>query len=390
MVSVVYLTRINFFSNKAHVHTITKTCEALHARDGVHLTLVSTDNSLKTDREKNDFFTTHKVLEPFPVISLSSIANTFVHSSNFFVYNFGTLCANISLIAFLWKSRKQYDVVYVRDHLILPVTLFARYILGKKIVYESHYILTKKFGQWLTEKTVSVSHGVVAIAITLKEYYEKYNKNIIVSFCASSDKEQFEGVVPKAKPIGEKRLVYTGNIDVTGNGDTYGVEDVVRALPLLSEDVHFYAVGKKSAGVHPHELLAESLGVRNRFHAIPWVTRSEAVQYILSADVLIIPKSGGKPGNSPTKMFEYLASGRPIVAADTVPMREVLKDESNALLVDYASSEAWSKAVQRLFDEPVISQSLVDQALKDARLYTWRWRGESIGKMIQSLYAQKD
>ena len=383
MLKITYLSRINFFSGKAHVYTITKTCSALSRVEGLSVVLVSTDDSLMGEEKKDEF-----------IVSLNSFSNKFKTSPNFFVYNLGTFFANISLLKYVWKNRKNMDIVYFRDRLILPVVLFAKYILGKKIVYESHYILTKKFGQWLTEKSVAVSDGVVCIAAALKNYYQKFNKNIIVSFCASSEKEKFQTDLPAShfrKKVGFPEnlfyLVYTGNIDVTGNGDSYGVEDVVRALPFMSADICFAAVGKKTEGKHSLEFLAESLGLSGRFKCVPWVSREKAVDYILAADLLIIPKSGAKPGNSPTKMFEYLAAGRPIVAADTPAIGEVLRDGINASLVDYENPKAWAEAVIYLKENPEYGKKIAARAEKDADLYTWKNRGKTIGNFIKKIYA---
>ncbi|MDQ5968935.1 MAG: hypothetical protein QG579_92 [Patescibacteria group bacterium] len=394
MVSVVYLTRINFFSDKAHVHTIAKTCEALSGISDITLTFVSTDNSLAHTKEKNSFFTLHEVSKSFNIVSLNSFSNLYKNSTSFFIYNLGTLFANFSLIKYVWENRKHIEVVYFRDHLILPVIFFAKYILHKKVVYESHYVLTKKFGQWLTEKSVCISDGVVAITIALREYYFRFNKNSIVSFCASSDKERFITVNPNTYyqeklglPLGRFYLVYTGNIDVTGNGDSYGVEDVVKSLPLMSGDVCFVAVGKKNNGLHPLEILATSLGVSNKLICIPWVSREKAIEYILSSDVLIIPKSGGKVGNSPTKMFEYLGARRPIVAANTTPMKEVLQDGINALLVDYSHPQAWSDAIKDIRSKPDLVIEMVNNAYKDADMYTWEKRGSDISEFIKKIYA---
>lgn len=392
MASVIYLTRINFFSDKAHVHTISKTCEAISLAGNTDFTLVSTDDSLANEEEKKQFFKIHGISHHFKIISLNSFSNLFKNSSNFFIYNLSTFFANISLICFVWRNRKNTDCVYFRDHLILPVVLFSKYFLGKKIVYESHYILTKRFGQWLTEKSVSVSDGIVAIAIALKDYYLNFNKNIIVSFCASSDKEKFENQQSKnfyrnklELPNNRYYLVYTGNIDVTGNGDSYGVEDVVSALPFMQNDVCFIAVGKKTKGVHPLEKLAESLHSSSKFKCVSWVVREKVKDYILAADALIIPKSGAKPGNSPTKMFEYLATGRPIIAADTLPMREVLHNGSNSILVDYENSKAWSGAVVKLRQDKEYAKAIVEKACKDADLYTWKKRGLDISSFIKSI-----
>lgn len=394
MVKVTYLTRINFVSSKANVHTISKTCEALSQIDGINLELVSTDNSLINNEAQKRFFVEHDISHKFTIISFDSLANKYKTSPNLFLYNLSIFFANLSLLKYVWQERKNIDVVYFRDHLILPVILFAKHILSKKVIYESHYILTRKFSQWLTEKCVSVSDGVVAIAVALKDYYKKFNENIIVAFCASSDKEKFRSNLPnfyfKEKTKLEKdvfHLIYTGNIDFTGNGDSYGVEDIVRALPFLAKDICLVAVGKKTNGQHNLEKLAEILGVSDRFKCLSWVSRDKVTDYILSSDILIIPKSGAKPGNSPTKMFEYLATGRPIVAADTLAMREVLHDKINASLVDYVKPQAWAEAVNYLRNNSEYRKKIVSQAMKDADLYTWETRTKTISDFIKKIYA---
>jgi glycosyltransferase involved in cell wall biosynthesis len=178
-------------------------------------------------------------------------------------------------------------------------------------------------------------------------------------------------------------LVYTGNIDSTGNGDSYGVEDIVNALPLLAKDIKLVVVGKKIDGKHKLEFLADSLGVGDRFICVGWVSRDIVTDYVLASDLLLIPKSGGMPGNSPTKMFEYLGSGRPIVAADTLPMREVLRDRFNSVLVDYKDPKSWADAISNIREDDQFRMKIIDNALSDANLYTWDKRAETIGSLIK-------
>jgi glycosyltransferase involved in cell wall biosynthesis len=395
MLTIAYLTRINFLSDKAHVHTITKTCEALSKRESLAITLVSTDWSLSKEKDldgtkKQEFFSRHFVEHPFSVVSLYSSANKYKDSPHHFIYSMGTLVSNLSLIAYLWKEQKNVNCIYFRDHLILPAILFGKYILRKKVVYESHYILTKRFGQWLTERAVSVSDGVVAIAVALKEYYSRFSKHIIVAFCTSSEAERFASITDDlialrkelGLPLGKRLLIYTGNMEVTGNGDSYGVEDIVRALPLLPKDIVFVGIGKKSEKKIKAELLAEEMGVGAKAIFLEWVPKNLIPRYVKAADILLIPSSGAKPGNSPTKMFEYLAAGRPIVAANTEPIAEVLHDEKNALLVEYTKPEAWQTAIERLFRDESLRARLVAQARQDATLYTWDSRAEDIHEFI--------
>ena len=58
------------------------------------------------------------------------------------------------------------------------------------------------------------------------------------------------------------------------------------------------------------------------------------------ADVLALPNPSSaisREFTSPLKLFEYMASGRPIVASDLPSLREVLADGRNALLVEPAT-----------------------------------------------------
>ncbi len=51
---------------------------------------------------------------------------------------------------------------------------------------------------------------------------------------------------------------------------------------------------------------------------------------------------------SPLKLFEYMAHGLPIVSSDLPALREVLENESNALLCDPDDIVAWVSAIERL------------------------------------------
>ena len=116
---------------------------------------------------------------------------------------------------------------------------------------------------------------------------------------------------------------------------------------------------------------------------LPWVDRQTLGAYILSFDVLLIPASGAQIGNSPSKMFEYLASGVPIVAANTEVISEVLSHEHNSLLVDYKNPQAWADAINKVVFNRVLASRLIECARVDARKYTWDRRGADIVDFIR-------
>ena len=92
----------------------------------------------------------------------------------------------------------------------------------------------------------------------------------------------------------------------------------------------------------------------------------------------------GNKGNtaqwmSPMKMFEYMATGRPIVASDLSAIREILKNDYNAILVSCDGIKEWESAIKRLVNNPEFAKIVGDNARKDVlKKYTWDIRAKEI------------
>lgn len=99
--------------------------------------------------------------------------------------------------------------------------------------------------------------------------------------------------------------------------------------------------------------------------------------YLAATDILVaphVPNADGTPFfGSPTKLFEYMAMGRAIVASDLDQIGEVLSHEETALLVPPGDPEALADAIQRLIDDPDLRRRLGAAARARAvEAHTWR------------------
>ena len=82
---------------------------------------------------------------------------------------------------------------------------------------------------------------------------------------------------------------------------------------------------------------------------------------------------------SPMKIFEYMASGLPIVASDLPVIREVLSDNGNALLVKSKDIRRWVVRIQQLLEEKSLAQKIGKQAKDDFESkYTWTKRAKNV------------
>ncbi|MCA8936037.1 MAG: glycosyltransferase [Planctomycetes bacterium] len=86
---------------------------------------------------------------------------------------------------------------------------------------------------------------------------------------------------------------------------------------------------------------------------------------------------------SPLKIFEYMAMGLPIVAADVPSVQEVLHDGENARLFEPGSVEGLSKALQEVAGNRELATKLSSQAGSDSRNYSYQRRAERLVKLFE-------
>ncbi|MBZ0134908.1 MAG: glycosyltransferase family 4 protein [Planctomycetes bacterium] len=77
---------------------------------------------------------------------------------------------------------------------------------------------------------------------------------------------------------------------------------------------------------------------------------------------------------SPLKVFEYMAMGLPIVAADVPSIREVLRDGENARLCQGGNAASLAGALTELAGDAALAQRLSQRAVLDAQAYTYQER----------------
>jgi glycosyltransferase involved in cell wall biosynthesis len=89
---------------------------------------------------------------------------------------------------------------------------------------------------------------------------------------------------------------------------------------------------------------------------------------------------------SPIKMFEYMASGVPIIASDLPALREVLQDGKNCLLAAPSDVTAWLIALDKLLQNPSLARAIGQRGHEDyEREYTWTRRAQRILSAAESI-----
>src|SRR4029434_10208520 len=108
--------------------------------------------------------------------------------------------------------------------------------------------------------------------------------------------------------------------------------------------------------------LAHSLGVldRNVFFGNDWIPYEERVNYLLDADAAVsahfdLPETRF---SFRTRILDYLWAGLPILTTGGDHLAEIVEARGAGLALPYRDVHAWSSAIARLMDDPVLTPSL--------------------------------
>jgi glycosyltransferase involved in cell wall biosynthesis len=171
-------------------------------------------------------------------------------------------------------------------------------------------------------------------------------------------------------------------------GPWHGVEVLGDAIARLASDERMLFLLVGDGDLRPRvERRVEEAGGRAVFAGR--VAHDEIPAWLDACDILVSPHvempDGSQFFGSPTKLFEYMAAGRAIVASRLGQIGDVLEDERTALLVEPGSVDALVAAVERLAGDPDLRASL-GRAAREAAIadFTWRRNAERVVSAIEN------
>lgn len=157
------------------------------------------------------------------------------------------------------------------------------------------------------------------------------------------------------------------------------------------ETLHFLLIGDGSRMVEVRRIIAQH-GLEGRVTLTGRVPQEQGPAHLAACDLLAsphIPNPDGTPFfGSPTKLFEYLAMGRAIVASDLDQIGELLEHDETALLVEPGNPEALAGAIRTLARDPERRARLGRRAREVAeRDHTWQEHSrrilERLGEVVE-------
>jgi glycosyltransferase involved in cell wall biosynthesis len=382
---LIYIANARIPTEKAHGFQIMKMCESFalynandtnfyaNATNKIEVELVIPKRFNKIQEDPFEYYGVKRSfkIKKLPCLDLIPL-DKYLGNLGLWIESFTFLIS-----AFFYLLFKKADFFYTRDKEILLLTL-----VKKNFIYEAHgfpqnYFLYSPFLKRLKR--------IVVITQKLKELFVKKgvpeNKVLVapdaVDLGEFDIKENQEDCRKKLNlPLDKKIVLYTGHLY-----SWKGVDTLAQASQYLPKNIEIYFVGgtpedKKKFATRNSQFEIKVIGQR---------PHSEIPYWLKAADVLVLPNTAkediSKYWTSPIKMFEYMASKRPIVASDLPSIREIL-DENNSILVKPDDPESLAEGIKKMLEDKNLAEKISNQAFQDVQQYTWERRAENILKFI--------
>ena len=243
-----------------------------------------------------------------------------------------------------------------------------------------------------TEKLIMTTTRALAQGIE-ERYNLRFNPDNLQIAPNGTDPERYKDLPNPVKA--RKSLELKNGLTVGYTGHFYPGRgmNLLTAIARSMPEVNFLWVGGQEKDIAPWyaELNAQSI---HNVTITGFIPNSRLPMYQAAADILVMPYGkkieGSSGGNiarviNPMKMFDYLSTGRAIIASNIPVFHEVL-NEKIAVFCDPDNANDWVSAINKLSRNNNLRLSMQAAALEAAKPYSWKNRAKvSIDKLEKIL-----
>jgi glycosyltransferase involved in cell wall biosynthesis len=256
-------------------------------------------------------------------------------------------------VGLLLKNR--YDFVHAHEEAIF-FCRFLKPIFRFKLLYDMHSSLPQqlinfnftksKFFIKLFEKleilSLRGSDFIITVCPSLAEHFNMLipdqGKHIMIEnflfepvklipkYCVSNSKASYISDSTKSPlnfPEGKRFIVYAGTLE-----PYQGIDILIEAFKrvvLEIREASLIIVGGSRSQIESYSALAKAFGLDSNICFTGQVTQNLAKHFIKLADALVSPRSEGT--NTPMKIYEFLSTGKPLIATNIYSHTQVLNND---------------------------------------------------------------
>lgn len=301
-----------------------------------------------------------------------------------------------------WRALEiNASIYHIHDPELLP---YALKLLkkGKKVIFDSHEF----YAQQILLKQY-IPNPIRRLVSTIYEKYERYvlqRINGVIVPCLYNGEDYFKGnykrqifldnvpllsEIPQKlydSPKKDKQVCYVGTIS-----ENRGIDILIQASAKAR--VNLALAGGISSPILKEKLTGFSK--KGFLHYYGKVSHIESYKIISQSCIgMCLLQNKGQYSmlsNLPTKIYEYMALGVPIIASDFPYYKEILQKENCGICVNPRDINAISEAIEKLMRNPLKLKEMGENGRKlIEKKYSWEKEEEKLLKFYKEIIEEND
>ncbi len=306
-------------------------------------------------------------------------------------------------LVFSWKAlgrirKGRYRIVHCHDLDTLPVGVLASWLTGSRLIFDAHepvyfadtHVLTRftmGLGRILERVLAPRARCVITVYTRQRMKYRRMGLRHIVFAPNYPEADQLHGEI---KP-GQNTHITIGRIGALHAHS--GVEELIAAYIQLRErypGIRLMVAGR-SGGGDVETIRRRIAALDNGAEFIPGYDYESLPRYYSRLDIAVMtahPDTWQENISTPTKLFESLSFGVPVIATDIAGTATIVRRERCGLLIDRVTPKDIASAAEVLIGDPGLRQQMGRNGRRAVEeKYNWRRSMSEIFRAYRELEA---
>ncbi len=325
-----------------------------------------------------------------------------------YAYKYSTFIFSSAMILALRSIRRRYDLVYVHNMPdVLVASALVPKMLGAKVILDQHdpmpELMTTIFGfdsksfgvrllAWLEKWSINRAHLVITVNDVCKRIFSSRScppGKIAVIMNTPDDSifpfKTFEMTAPASEARRDRFvMMYHGSL-VERNGLDLAVEALAKVRNRIpGAELKIY--GRETPFLQRVMATVQERGLTQCVSYLGPKSLEELVTEIEGCDFGVIPnhRSAFAEINTPTRIFEYLALGKPVIAPRASGISDYFAD--NAMIYfELGDAEDLARKAEYTFFHPVEVAEMVRKGQEVYREHCWRAERQRLVQLVKGL-----
>jgi glycosyltransferase involved in cell wall biosynthesis len=296
--------------------------------------------------------------------------------------------------------RMRGDIYHLHDPELVTAALALRG-LGKKVVVDVHedipgQILSKSwvprplrpplslFGVGVERLLACAGSAVVTATPTVLERFPASKRALVQNYPILDELSTEEGTPYALRPA---VVAYVGGVTAAR-----GIVEMTRAMALLPTDLD--ARLAVAGVVNPPQLLnaLRAIPGADKVELLGWQNRTSVRSLLARArlGIVVFHPVPNHVDAQPTKLFEYMSVGIPVVAADFPRWRDIVQTTGCGLMVDPLDPADIARAIRWLLENPDEAEEMGRKGREAVRRqYNWEAQARTLVGVYERLLSRE-